>query len=148
MIAVALALIAAAQSGAVAAIRAARAHNNAAIAAHDTVAIRADYADAYTVIRGTSGQVTPGADAAAGEFASDFAAPGFVAYVRTPDRITVANRGARAMERGHWVGTWHHPDARRAGEYLAVWVPVVGGWKLRSESFVTLAETGDVPQKK
>ncbi len=146
--ALALLLVASAPAvaGDVATIRAGRAHSNAAILARDPVSLRSDYVADYTLIRGSSGQVVHGADAAVANFDPDFKRPGFGTYVRTPDRVVVSRPRDRAMERGHWVGTWHSPEAQRSGEYLAVWVPVDGGWKLRSESFVTLSETGNIPQ--
>ena len=69
-------------------------------------------------------------------FARAFKTPGFLGFVRTPDVVSVANPPLRAMERGHWQGGG--VSGRLSGEYLAVWVPTPQGWKLRSETFVTL----------
>lgn len=41
------------------------------------------------------------------------------------------------MERGHWSGG--SLNGQFSGEYLAVWVLTPKGWKLRSETFVTLS---------
>jgi ketosteroid isomerase-like protein len=118
-------------------IRAARARYNAAIAAHDTVTIRATFVDDYKGIAGSGGELVAGGDAMAAYFASAFRNPDFLGFVRSPDVITIATPPDRAMERGHWHGGTR--NATLKGEYLAVWVPTATGWKLRSESFVTLA---------
>lgn len=121
----------------VAEIKAARAAYNAAIAARDAAGVRAALGENYVGIAGTGGEVISGADAMADYFARSFKVPGFLGFVRTPDVVTVANPPSRAMERGHWSGG--SLSARFSGEYLAVWVPTPQGWKLRSETFVTLA---------
>lgn len=126
-----------------AAIRSARERYNAAIAARDVAGVRAVLTDDYKGIAGTNGDLVSGGDAMAAFFGKAFATPGFVTYVRTPDAVTVATPAERAMERGHWVGRSVNAGTETSitGEYLAVWVPVAGGWKLRSETFVTLART-------
>jgi hypothetical protein len=45
------------------------------------------------------------------------------------------------MERGRWVARYRTDKTRPrfSGEYLAIWVPSPQGWRLRSESFVTLS---------
>lgn len=127
----------AAAADAVAEIKAARAAYNAAIAARDAAGVRAALGDGYVGIAGTSGEAIIGADAMADYFAGAFRTPGFLGFVRTPDMVTIANPPERALERGHWQGG--SLKARFSGEYLAVWVPTPKGWKLRSETFVTLA---------
>jgi hypothetical protein len=44
------------------------------------------------------------------------------------------------MERGQWVAQYRGDKGRPrvSGDYLAVWVPSPQGWRLRSETFVTL----------
>lgn len=121
----------------VADIKAARAAYNAAIAARDAAGVRAALGENYVGIAGSGGEVISGADAMADYFARSFKTPGFLGFVRTPDVVTVANPPQRAMERGHWSGG--SVNGRFSGEYLAVWVPTPAGWKLRSETFVTLA---------
>jgi ketosteroid isomerase-like protein len=120
----------------VADIRAARAAFNAAIAARDVAGVRAALGDTYVGIAGTGGEAIIGADAMADYFARAFQTPGFLGFVRTPDVVTVAEPALRAMERGRWTGG--STSGRVSGEYLAVWVPTPQGWKLRSETFVTL----------
>ncbi len=126
---------------AAAAVRAARAAYNAAIVAHDVAGVRAAFVDAYVGIAGSGGEVISGGDAMAAYFGRSFANPDFITYVRTPDVVTAAVPADRVMERGHWLGRFRRPggETRLSGEYLAVWVPTPTGWRLRSESFVTLA---------
>lgn len=133
----------------VAAIREARAAYNAAIIAHDTDGVRAAFVDSYVGIAGSGGEVISGGDAMAAFFARSFLNPQFIAYVRTPDVVSVAVGAERAMERGHWLGRFRSAggETRLSGEYLAVWVPTSAGWRLRSESFVTLARE-EVPLTK
>ena len=145
----ALALALASPADDAAAVRAARAIYNAAIIAHDVAGVRAAFIDTYVGIAGSGGEVISGGDAMAAYFASSFRNPAFISYSRTPDVVTVATPADRAMERGHWLGRYRtdHGETRLTGEYLAVWVRAPGGWRLRSESFVTLARE-DVPTAK
>jgi ketosteroid isomerase-like protein len=124
----------------VAAIRAARLRYNAAIIGRDAPAIRAVLQDDYIGIAGSDGAVIKGGAAMVGYFAAAFRNPAFISYVRCPQLVTIAEDGERAMERGNWVGRSKREggEVRLGGEYLAVWVPTHEGWKLRSESFVTL----------
>lgn len=124
-------------------IRAARARYNSAIVAHDVAAIRASFADGYIGIAGSGGEVIASADAMAAYFAAAFRNPAFLGFVRSPDVVTIAAPAARAMERGAWVGRTRTAtgEAQLGGEYLAVWVPAPAGWRLRSETFVTLSQT-------
>ena len=121
----------------VADIKAARAAYNEAIAARDAAGVRAALGENYVGIAGSGGEAIIGADAMADYFARAFKTPGFLGFVRTPDVVVVADPPMRAMERGHWSGG--SLSGRFSGEYLAVWVPTPQGWKLRSETFVTLA---------
>lgn len=123
-----------------AAIRAARAAYNAAIIAHDIAGVRAAFVDDYKGIAG--------GDAMAAYFAGAFRNPAFISFVRTPDVITVAVPADRAMERGHWLGRTRTAsgEARLHGEYLAIWVPTPTGWRLRSETFVTVSRS-DAPSE-
>jgi len=127
-----------AAADAVADIKAARAAYNAAIAARDVPGVRAAFGDDYIGIAGSGGEAIIGADAMTDYFARAFKTPGFLGFVRTPDEVTIAVPPARAMERGHWSGG--SVSGRLSGEYLAVWVPTPQGWKLRSETFVTLGK--------
>lgn len=124
-------------------IRVARDRYNAAIAGRDLMAVRAVFGEAYVGIAGSGGEVVTGGEAMTAFFARAFAVPGFIGYVRTPEVVTVAVPAERAMERGRWVGRSRQGDREVSisGEYLAVWVPTPAGWKLRSESFVTLGRS-------
>lgn len=127
-------------------IRNARAAYNAAIIAHDVAAIRAVFVDDYKGIAGSGGELIDGGDAMAAYFARAFGNPAFISFVRNPDVITIATPADRAMERGHWLGRTRTAsgEARLHGEYLAIWVPTPTGWRLRSETFVTLSRS-DAP---
>ena len=127
----------AAAQDAVTAIKTARAAYNAAIVARDAVGVRSVFGDGYIGIAGTGGEAIVGGNAMADYFARAFKTPGFIGFVRTPDVVRVANPPLRAMERGHWSGG--STNGQFSGEYLAVWVPTPQGWKLRSETFVTLS---------
>ncbi len=119
-------------------IRAARAAYNAAIARRDVAGIRAVLGDDYIGIAGSGGERIESADAMADYFARAFRTTGFLGFVRTPEVVMVADPPARAMERGHWSGG--SVTGRLRGEYLAIWVPTPAGWRLRSETFVTLGQ--------
>ncbi|WP_164157181.1 YybH family protein [Sandarakinorhabdus rubra] len=135
---------AAAEADIKAEIKAARTAYNAAIAARDVAGVRAALGEGYVGIAGTGGEAIIGADAMAEYFARAFRTPGFLGFVRTPDMVTVAEPPQRAMERGHWSGG--SLSGRMSGEYLAVWVPTPEGWKLRSETFVTLTNNAPGPK--
>ena len=126
-------------------IRDARARYKAAIVAHDSATIRAMFIDDYKGLAGSGGELISGGDAMAAYFANAFRNPDFQGFVRTPDVIIIATPPDRAMERGHWQGGSR--SARLKGEYLAIWVPTPAGWRLRSESFVTLSRQ-DLPAPK
>lgn len=125
-----------AAAGAVDDIKAARAAYNEAIKARDVAGVRAALGEGYVGIAGSGGEAIIGADAMADYFARAFRTPGFLGFVRTPVEVRVATPPQRAMERGRWQGG--SVSGLLHGEYLAVWVPTPAGWKLRSESFVTL----------
>jgi hypothetical protein len=128
-----------------------RAESNSAIAAHDAVRLRKLLDDDYHGIQGASGALDSGGEATARSYADEeFKDPTFVAYRRTPTSIQVAQSGKRIAENGRWLGTWNKADGvmRKTGVYLAMWIPDGDSWRLKSESFVTLACTGSVECKK
>jgi ketosteroid isomerase-like protein len=127
----------------VAAIRHARDRYNAALLARDLPRVRALLVDDYVGLPGTSGILVAGGNAMIERFAVAFSDPAFITYVRSPDDVRIAKPADRAMERGHWLARYRGDkrQPRVAGEYLAVWVPGPQGWRLRSESFVTLVGT-------
>ena len=63
----------------------------------------------------------------------EFAAQNRIAYVRTPDSVTVSATEPVAMELGQWDGA---PMA--SGTYAAKWREVAGAWVIEAEVFVTL----------
>jgi ketosteroid isomerase-like protein len=119
------------------AIRARRRLTNKLIAAHDAARLRPFFAAGANVIVG-DGSLILGAEAVIQAFAGQFADPAFLAYERTPDRVTIDAEGGRAAEHGRWLGTWKD-SAPLSGDYLAVWRKVTGQWVIESELYVTLS---------
>ena len=105
------------------------------------------FVDDYTGIAGSVGEVIAGGDAMADYFDSAFRNSAFLGFVRTPELVTVAVPADRAMERGQWLGRTRTAtgETRLGGEYLAVWVPTPAGWRLRSDTFVTLFRSEGAP---
>ena len=125
----------------VAQIRHARDRYNAALLARDLPGVRRLLVDDYVGLPGSSGNLVAGGDAMIERFAVAFSDPAFVTYVRSPIEVRVAKPAQRAMERGRWLARYRTDKTkpRFSGEYLAIWVPGPQGWRLRSESFVTLS---------
>ncbi len=121
------------------AIAAARARSNAAIAAHDTTAIKAEWMTDIHVVASTGTQ-TAGADANARSMQTQFTRRPDTKWVRTSTRITAFEPWAVAAEEGKWVGTWTDPDGpvRIGGTYLAQWRYTDGRWRIQAEVFVPL----------
>ena len=114
------------------AIAARRKLTNKFIAAREAQRLRPFFMPNARLITGDGGMIT-GADGIVAAFAAQFAEPGFVAYVRTTQRVDLDARGERAAEHGHWVGNG------MSGSYLAVWRKVTGQWVIESELYVTLS---------
>ena len=121
------------------AIRARRKLTNKLIAAKDAARLRPFFDPGLNLVAGDGGLIV-GVDAVVEAFAGQFREPGFGAYVRTTETVVLDQDGARAAERGGWVGTWRDAgvDVRQAGDYLAVWRKVTGQWVIESELYVTL----------
>jgi Domain of unknown function (DUF4440) len=113
------------------AIAARRRLTNKLIAAKAASRLRPFFAADAQLIPGGGGLIL-GADAIVEAFAAQFREPGFVAYVRTPDRIEFDTQGERAAETGRWTGNG------MSGAYMAAWRKVTGQWVIESELFVTL----------
>ena len=118
------------------AIRAKRKLTNRLIAAHDAERLRPHLADDMLLIVG-DGQLIDGADAVVAAFASQFADPDFIAYVRTTQSVELSDDGLRAAETGRWVGRWKG-RAEVGGVYMAAWRQRRGQWLLERELYVTL----------
>lgn len=118
------------------AIRAKRKLTNRLIAAHDAARLRPHLTDDMLLIVGDGGLIQ-GADAVVAAFAGQFADAGFIAYVRTTDKVEVAQGGARAAETGRWVGTWKG-GVEMSGVYMAAWRERHGQWLLERQLYVTL----------
>ncbi|MEO7256939.1 MAG: SgcJ/EcaC family oxidoreductase [Sphingomicrobium sp.] len=121
------------------AIRTLRGDNNRAIAAHDLARFAEMFAD-DAVFVWSNGSSAVGKAALKRDFAGDFAAPGFVTYVRSPYRVTVSANGARAVEHGTWTGL--KPQNRYGGDYSAHWARTPAGWRVRGELYVKLYCSG------
>jgi ketosteroid isomerase-like protein len=118
------------------AVRAKRKLTNRLIAARDAARLRPHFTDDAVLIAGDGGLIS-GADAIVAAFASQFADPAFVAYVRATASVELADDGARAAETGRWVGRWQgRPEM--SGAYLAAWRERRGQWLLERELYVTL----------
>jgi ketosteroid isomerase-like protein len=118
------------------AIRAKRKLTNRLIAAHDAARLRPHLTDDMLLIVG-DGALIEGAEAVTAAFASQFADPSFVDYVRTTETVEVAADGDRAAETGRWIGRWKAGVEIR-GVYMAAWRARRGQWLLERELYVTL----------
>jgi len=124
------------------AIRARRKLTNKLIAAHEAQRLKPFFAADIRLIAG-DGALILGADQVVQAFASQFADPTFVTYVRTTETVELDQQGERAAEHGRWVADW--TGAEMSGTYLAVWRRVTGQWLLESELYVTLRERDCTP---
>lgn len=118
------------------AIRARRRLTNKIIAAHEAARLKPFFSPDVKLIVGDGGLIL-GADAVVEAFASQFADPDFVTYVRTPETVELDELGERAAEHGRWVADWK--GSAMAGSYLAVWRKTLGQWVIESELYVTLS---------
>jgi len=118
------------------AIRARRRLTNKIIAAHEAARLKPFFTPDVKLIVGDGGLIL-GADAVVEAFASQFADPDFVTYVRTTETVEVDATGERAAEHGRWVADWK--GSEMAGRYLAVWRKTLGQWAIESELYVTLS---------
>lgn len=123
-----------------AAIRAARASFNAAIAAGDLAGIGAALADNAQLVTGTDSNVLAGKAAQLAVWAEDLKDTSRGIYVRTPARVTVSPLLPMALESGQWRGADSKSPADWAsGDYAAKWRRIDGIWKLESETYMTTA---------
>lgn len=124
-----------------AAVRAARAAQNTAIAAHD-LDKAASYWTEDVVIRSGLGRVVQGR----ANYRSALGADSVTVYRREPDRVDVGNHTAwpLAFESGTWTGR-SAKDGRALirGRYAAQWIKRGGRWLIRGEVFVALGCSGE-----
>jgi ketosteroid isomerase-like protein len=119
------------------AIRGLRAASNKAIAASDVSGFAASLEDGFVVVTGNGSLLTR--EEYIATFAKDFEDPKSVRFERIVDSIEISSSVPLAAEHGHWVGRIPGgPDLFR-GTYLAMWRRGEGGWKLRTELFVSLS---------
>jgi ketosteroid isomerase-like protein len=118
-------------------IREARARSNAAIAAHDPVAIAREWMDDIHVVSSTSAQVA-GRQANQERMTAQFKNRHDTIYIRQPGTIDVYSPWTVASERGEWTGRWTEPDGplEIGGTYLAQWRKVEGRWLIQAELYV------------
>ena len=128
-----------------ASIRALRAENNRALAAHDLEGTMRIVAPDYVMVGGNSGIERSPAENRKG-WAEEFHTPGHDRYVRTPEEIEVGSRKGvlRAGEVGRWEGIDHKPTgiSRPYGKYFVHWSKITGHWLVVSETYVTLGCRG------
>ena len=116
-------------------IRALRADNNRAIAAHDLARFTAMFDDDAVFVWSGGGSAV-GKAALARDFAEDFAEPGFITYIRSPQRLAVSANRLRAVEHGTWTALKR--QTRYGGDYTAHWARTSGEWRVRGELYVKL----------
>jgi ketosteroid isomerase-like protein len=118
-------------------IREARARSNAAIAAHDPLAIGREWMENVHVVTSTSVQAA-GRELNQQRMARQFANRPDTIYVRRPTAIDVYPQWAVASERGEWTGQWTEPDGALVigGTYLVQWRKVDRQWLIQAELYV------------
>lgn len=119
-----------------AAVRARRKLTNRIIASHDAARLR-PFVDAHVTMITGDGALILGAEAVIQAFASQFADPDFITYLRETERVEIDQDGARAAEHGRWTGTWK--GSSLTGTYLAAWKKNLGQWVIEAELYVSLA---------
>jgi hypothetical protein len=120
----------------------ARALFNTAIAERDTASFRAFMVEDVHVTTG-AGDLLDDREAYQATIMGQAADPRFVAFVRTPAKVSTSGSHPLAAESGTWLGRWVAPEAHLAGVYLAMWRLDDSGCRIRSELFVTLECSGD-----
>jgi len=120
-------------------IRAARADQNASIAARNLDRVASFWLEDVQVTAGL-GFAFRGRDIYRRAFALDSS----VTYRREPEAIVVSSRWPLAWENGTWTGRLAGAAGPPAisGRYSAQWIKVEGRWLIRSELFVALECTG------
>lgn len=124
-----------------AAVRAARASQNRAIAAGDVDRVAEFWTDDVAIRRGLGAAVIGKA-----AYRQLFVATGNdsnVVYQRSPTRVEASGTWPLAYESGTWVGRLGvDGPVVISGEYAAQWVKRAGRWLIRGEVFVALTCAG------
>jgi len=123
-----------------AAVRAARAAQNAAIIARDFDRVASYWTDSVTLTAGLGTELR-GRLAYRRAFEQDSA----ITYERTPHVVEVSANWPLAWEQGTWTGRGSGGgDAvpRLSGSYAAQWIKVGSRWLIRSELFVATSCQG------
>ena len=118
-------------------IRETRAKSNAAIRAHDPVAMARFWMEDVHVVRSTGSQVA-GRESNQQRMSQQFASRPDTIYVREPSAVDVYLPWAMASERGNWTARWTEPDGvvDMAGTYMAQWRRIDGVWLIQAELYV------------
>ena len=126
-------------SGQAAIIRAARAAQNAAIAAHDLDGVAQFWTEDVVITAGL-GRVLRGRE----NYRRAFELDSGMVYERTPDHVELSAEFPLAFETGHWTGRrGADGPILIGGRYSAQWVRQDGRWLIRSELFAALSCAGD-----
>jgi ketosteroid isomerase-like protein len=114
-----------------------RARHNAAIAVRDLDGVMEIVAPDYVLVSGDGSIIRSHAEVREA-WRGEFANPGFVKYVRTPDRIEVGD--GHVAETGRWKGVFRGPggEAKPHGRYLVHWRRTPEGWRTVADIYVTL----------
>ena len=125
------------------AIRAARDRSNRAIAAHDLEAAAAVWSADYVGVSSGNARALSREDERR-QFAELIATRPLVAYLRTPEKISVNPGWQQAGESGHWSGHWSAADGetRVGGIYFAKWKKEGNDWRIIAETFVQMSCSG------
>lgn len=128
-----------------AAVRAARARSNSAIAARDTTTLVALVSPSYHSVSSRNAH-TDGRGGALTSWRQQFASHADVSYVRTPRNVRIFAPWQMAEEVGTWVGRWRETDGAVVirGSYAAKWRRTDGVWLLEAEVFTPTTCTGSV----
>ncbi len=119
-----------------AAIRAARARSNRAIANHDAATVASFWTEDYHVTTSRSDQ-TAGRASNQESFQAHFDALPDVVYQRSPVSIRHFASWRMASEHGTWRGSWTEEAGKVVigGDYTAKWREVEGQWLIEAEIF-------------
>lgn len=117
---------------------------NQALADRELDVIESVLAETATLVPGDDADLIQGRAAQMDAWKSIFSQMDEVGYVRSPQRIEIADDGHLAAESGRWQGGWTSEGLHIAytGRYFAKWRLEGLDWKIESETFVTLKRTG------